>query len=151
MSVPYYPGRMRKSFLLSLLALLSLTLVPACGDDEGTEADQIGVGRECTTTPECPDVSLGDAGIQQLQCLTDFKGGYCGLVNCNNSSECPDGSICVLHTDAQTYCFRTCLDKAECNLHRSVDNEANCSSSFDWANAADDDGSKACIPPSSGI
>ncbi len=146
---------MRTSLLSSRFAPLSalafLILTPACGDDGGTEADKVGVGRECTTTADCPEVELGDAGIQQLECLTDFKGGYCGLMNCTDSSSCPEGSICVLHTDAQRYCFRTCADKPECNLHRSPDNESNCAASFDWANPADDDGSKACIPPSSGI
>jgi len=45
------------------------------------------------------------------------------------------------------YCFRICVDKAECNLNRDVDVEANCSSSVDFVDGKK--GAKACIPPSS--
>ncbi len=146
---------MRHLYISSVLALLSLTLVSACGGDEGVPADQIGVGAECTAAPNnCPEVDLGgDAGVQQLECLTNFAGGYCGLNPCGSSADCPVGSICVLHTDAQTYCFRSCIDKSECNVNRSVDVESNCSSNFTWQVSSESTsiGGKACIPPSSGI
>jgi hypothetical protein len=58
-------------------------------------------------------------------------------------------SICVAHEDGTNYCFRVCADKPECNANRGPEEEANCSSSFDWADPADDLGQKACIPPSS--
>lgn len=143
---------MRQTFFISTVALLSLFAF-ACNDDEGTEADKLGVGWECTVDTDCLAVELGDGGSQQLECLTDFTGGYCGLSPCASSAECPAGSVCVRHTDSQTYCFRGCLDKAECNLHRSVDSESNCSANFDWELASDATtiGGKACIPPSSGI
>jgi len=41
-----------------------------------------------------------------------------------------------------------CTDKSECNVNRTADNAANCSSSFNYADPADDHGHKACIPPS---
>ena len=82
-----------------------------------------------------------------LQCLA-FKGGYCGLQGCVNTAGCPSGSICVKHIDGVNYCFRTCAERPECNRRRSSE-EANCSSSFDWAVPAEDNGAKACIPPSS--
>jgi hypothetical protein len=136
---------MRPLCLLTLLSALSLS---ACGD-EGNDADRLGVGAECTETADCPEVQIaGDAGIQQLECLPDFKGGYCGLVNCVDSLGCPDGSLCVAHTDGENYCFRTCADKAECNLRRGAGNESNCSSSFDLADPAEPKTLKACIPPS---
>jgi len=138
---------MRKSLVVSLLFLASFAV--ACGDDDGNEAARLGVGAQCTVTTDCPVVSLeGDAGMQQLECILDFKGGYCGLTNCVNNAGCPDGSVCVAHTNGQSYCFRTCVDKPECNGARDVDNEANCSSSFDFQVPAEDMGEKACIPPS---
>ncbi|MBC7172218.1 MAG: hypothetical protein H5U40_07335, partial [Polyangiaceae bacterium] len=102
-------------------------------------------------TEDCPEVELeGDSGIMQLECLTTFRGGYCGLQNCASSLECPDGSMCVAHTDGQSYCFRTCNDKSECNRNRSVANEANCASNITLEDPSEAK-LKACVPPSSGI
>ena len=56
----------------------------------------------------------------------------------------------MAHDDGSNYCFRVCQDKSECYANRTADNESNCSSNFDWAEPADDEGQKACIPPSSG-
>jgi hypothetical protein len=136
---------MRTSTLPVLLAILALF---ACGDG-GTEADRLGVGAQCTETADCPEVAIaGELGLQQLECLPDFKGGYCGLVNCVDSLSCPQGSLCVAHTDGESYCFRACTDKAECNFNRDADNESNCSSSFDLADPEEPKTYKACIPPS---
>ncbi|TNE87552.1 MAG: hypothetical protein EP330_17800 [Deltaproteobacteria bacterium] len=132
--------------------LLPLMFLLACG---GNDADDLGVASECTTTEDCPVVDWvadsGDADETQLECLTQFAGGYCGLSPCTNGGDCPDGSICVAHTDNNNYCFRACDDKPECNVNRSTENEANCSANFDWADPADDNGERACIPPSSGV
>ena len=57
----------------------------------------------------------------------------------------------MAHTDGENYCFRACEDKPECNENRTADNEANCSANFAWANPDDDNGERACIPPSSGM
>lgn len=122
-----------------------------CGDDDGNDADRVGIAASCATNMDCPQVTARDGGVVQLVCLTNFAGGYCGLPGCTVSEDCPRGAICVAHTDMQNYCFRECLDKPECNRNRPVDVEANCSSSFDFADPADDVGQKACIPPSSGI
>lgn len=131
---------------------LALSCV-ACGDDDANHADTIGIAATCATTSECPRVPShsADGGVVQLVCLTQFKGGYCGLPDCTTSADCPNQSICVLHDDGNTYCFRECLDKPECNANRPVDDEANCSSSFDFNEPMDDMGQKACIPPSSSI
>lgn len=140
---------------ITILALLTLSLVAAaCGKDaSGTPADRVGVAAQCTVTADCPVVDFeGDAGSMQLECITSFKGGYCGLANCTTSAECPAGSICVAHDDpVGSFCFRSCADKPECNVNRDPANEANCSSSFTWQVPAEDDGSKACIPSSSGL
>lgn len=131
--------------------LFPLLLLLACG---GNDADDLGVASECATTEDCPTVQwAADSGEEeaQLECLTQFAGGYCGLSPCQGGGDCPDGSICVAHTDGTNYCFRACEDKPECNANRTEENEANCSSSFDWADPADDNGERACIPPSSGV
>ena len=119
-----------------------------CGSSGETEADRAGVGAECTDSAECesPDEDI------TLECLTQFTGGYCGLEGCEGDADCPDGSACVAHEDTSgtaNYCFRTCVDKAECNRNRSVENEANCSSNVDFADGTQD--RKACVPPSSGL
>jgi hypothetical protein len=112
--------------------LLAMMLV-ACGDDD---ADDLGIGAQCEIADDCaPDQS----------CLP-FKGGYCGLSPCAHDVECPPASACIAHDDGINYCFRTCVDKVDCNANRDLENEANCSSSATFVDPAD--GRKACIPPS---
>ena len=123
---------------MRLLLSLGLVLAIGCGDDD-SESDRLGIGAECTATDEC------DEDTNQ-SCLQAFKGGYCGIQDCVNNDDCPEDSACVAHDDGTNYCFRTCLDKAECNANRSVDNESNCSSNVTFT---DDVGNlKACVPPS---
>jgi len=124
---------MLKIGFVALVATLSLHA--ACGSD----ADDIGVGAQCTTNDQCNQ----DDGAQT--CLP-FKGGYCGLQGCTKDTDCPEASACVKHTDNVNYCFRICGDKPECNANRDVENEANCSSSVDFVE--DKTGVKACVPPS---
>lgn len=122
------------------------TSLLGCG---GTDADAVGIASTCTADPDCPEVTI-DGEAVQLNCVTDFKGGYCTIRGCTTAADCPAASTCVAHSDGKNYCFRECADKAECNANRPVDDEANCSSSFEYATAADDEaGLKACIPPSS--
>lgn len=117
--------------------------VAGCGDDS-TEADRIGVGAECTTNEDCPPQDE-----LELACLTQFKGGYCGRVDCTGDVDCPEGSACVTHQeDGTNYCFRECQDKPDCNQNRSVENEANCVGSIDFVDPRNE--RKACEPPSSG-
>ena len=118
------------------LALIALALgVCACGSN----ADDLGVGAQCTMTNDCNQ----NDGAQV--CLA-FKGGYCGIMGCQTDADCPDASACITHTDSINYCFRVCLDKAECNANRDVDNESNCSSNVTFTDGAM--GRKACVPPS---
>lgn len=124
-------------YRIIFVLLVSLTVsLTACGND----ADDIGVGSSCSVPDDCNQ----EDGDQQ--CLTQFKGGYCGLEGCAGDGDCPEGSACVSHTDDVNYCFRTCVDKADCNANRSVDDEANCSSSVTFSDGTKD--GKACIPPS---
>lgn len=118
-------------------------LIPGCGDDGGSEADRLGVGAECSVDADCDQSTIAQV------CLEQFKGGYCGVVGCDNNNDCPNPSACVAHEDGKAYCFRTCGDKLECNVNRAVENEANCVSNITYV---DDDKStsKACVPPSSG-
>lgn len=134
--------------LISVLVFGLALTAAGCGGSAG-DADRVGVAAECMTTAECGTYVRGDAGTQQLQCLPAFRGGYCAVPNCVTSTECPEGSVCVAHTDGSNYCLRSCDNKPECNANRSVANEANCSSSFNWAVPGEDDESKVCIPPSS--
>ncbi|MBN1606321.1 MAG: hypothetical protein JW940_06790 [Polyangiaceae bacterium] len=123
-----------------LLCLCVAANLAACGDDgddgPGTEADRLGVGAACDSDNDC---------VEGSRCLTQFKGGYCGLENCASDADCPQGSACVIHVGGQ-FCFRTCTDKPECNLNRPPDLESNCGSSIEFV--GDKAGRKACVPPS---
>jgi hypothetical protein len=121
-------------------------LAVGCGNSDGeTEADRFGVGAECSDAAECESA---DEEVE-LECLTQFKGGYCGLDACAGDVDCPDGSACVTHDDGNNYCFRVCQDKPDCNLNRSVENAANCVGSITFVDDRND--RKACEPPSSGV
>lgn len=126
------------------LALVSL----GCGGG-GSEADRIGVAAECSNAESC----VFDEDLEvPLECLGDFRGGYCGLKDCLDNLDCPEASACVAHTDGSNYCFRLCDHKSECNRNRSPENEANCSSNVDFTDPDTIDvswGRKACVPPSS--
>ncbi len=125
--------------------ILVTALCLGCGSGGGSEADDVGVGAECADSDDCPspDTDIGD-----LECLTQFAGGYCGLEGCEVNEDCPEGSACVIHDDGNNYCFLECFDKEECNLNRSADTESNCSSNIVYADAETE--GKACVPPSSG-
>jgi hypothetical protein len=123
-----------------LCAWLAAFGLAACGDDSsnggGSGADAIGVGAECNGNTDC----------ESGQTCLSFSGGYCGLDDCTGDDDCPTTSACIAHTDGSNYCFRTCVDKIDCNRNRSVDNESNCSSNVEFVDGKN--GSKACVPPS---
>ena len=124
--------------------------IGAVGCEGGTEADKLGVGSECSNDKDCPEVKI-DGDDVQLSCLTQFDAGYCAIEGCESAADCPQGATCVAHDDGESYCFRECANKSECNANRSPDSEANCSANFDYEEPDDDEsGLKACIPPSSG-
>ncbi len=133
--------------MCKILYAIGLLLVSGaaagCGDGS-TEADRLGVGAQCTGTAECPAEMTFE-----LECLTQFKGGYCGLAGCEGDADCPAGSACVTHDDLENYCFRICLNKSECNVNRAPENESNCSANIDFVDPQGD--LKACVPPSSGL
>lgn len=126
-----------------LLFAFPLSLLGACGDDDegpGLSPAQLhGVGAACDEDEDCY--------VEQtpLVCLP-FKGGYCGLADCQQDADCPAGSACVAHDDGSNYCFLLCRDKPECNYTRPIEIEANCVSSIDFVDGKN--GSKACVPPS---
>lgn len=111
----------------------------ACGDG-GTAADKAGVGSECKTADDCNQDDFAQ------DCLV-FKGGYCGIQDCTSDADCPDGSLCVEHTDGTDYCFLVCKDKSDCNINRSSANESNCSSNIVFKENQPNN-TKACVPPS---
>jgi hypothetical protein len=130
------PGRHRTFFAICALLLGAMA---ACGGD-ASEADKLGVGAQCTKDDDCTETGQS--------CLTEFKGGYCGISGCTSNQDCPEASLCVTHDNGTNYCFRSCLEKAECNRNRSGENESNCSSSITFVDEATK--GKACVPPSSG-
>ena len=85
-------------------------LLTACGssDGGGTPADRLGVAAECSREADCATYNAADGGEVQLQCLSGFKGGYCGIEGCDSTADCPLGAICVTHSDSKNYCFRNC-------------------------------------------
>jgi hypothetical protein len=102
----------------------------------GSNADSLGVGAQCAMTSDC------DTSAHEV-CLTQFKGGYCGLEGCTHDTA--TDSACVSHTDGNNYCFRTCDTKTDCNANRDPANEANCSSSATFVDGTMN--RKACVPP----
>ena len=118
-----------------LVVSLCVGLGLGCKDD-GTEADMLGVGAQCSDAEDC---------LEGQACLTQFTGGYCGVEDCALDEDCPEGSACVAHTDGSNYCFRTCTDKSECNLNRDAANESNCSANVEFTDVG---AAKACVPPS---
>ncbi len=126
--------------MMKLALTVTLLMIIASGCGGGSESDRLGVGAQCDNTDDC----LQEATPQT--CL-NFKGGYCGVANCMHDTDCPEDSACIAHEDGINYCFRICIEKAECNANRDVDNEANCSSSVTFTDGTM--GRKACVPPSS--
>jgi hypothetical protein len=129
----------RSLFSLGLSIALFAPLAACGGDDNNgaTEADKHGIGSACTGDPDC---------FETGQTCLAFKGGYCGVANCTGDVDCPDGSRCIAHTDGTNYCFRTCVDKTDCNFNRPLAFESNCSSNVTFVSGGK--GSKACVPPS---
>jgi hypothetical protein len=129
---------MGRSLCLGVSLLVSLAIA-GCGDDDGaSEAERRGIGAGCVSDDECSEAGQ--------RCLT-FKGGYCGLSDCTTNEDCPSGSACVAHDDGDTYCFLVCRDKPECNDHRPLESQSNCSSNITFTDASTA-GVKACVPPS---
>src|SRR3954451_10155373 len=125
-----------RSAQTAFLVLVLSAALAGCGGG-GSAAQRRGIGAACAVDTECTQTGL--------TCLA-FKGGYCGLANCVNDAGCPAGSACVTHTDGKNYCFLICTDKPQCNLYRSVAEEANCSSSVTFVDPTLT--VKACVPPS---
>jgi hypothetical protein len=136
------------------IALFFVLTAPSCGSGlcngaEGTDANSIGVGASCSNDDSCKNAAskcLDSSPGTTLNCLGNFKGGYCGRNNCTGNKDCPTGSACVAHTDGGKYCFLTCSDKSQCNTNRSKDVEANCSSNVTFVDG--NTSTKACVPPS---
>ena len=112
--------------------------VAGCGSST-SEAIRRGVGSECNADLKCTE--MGQV------CLTEFKGGYCGVSGCQHDTDCPAGSACVTENGIN-YCFLICVQKPDCNVRRTVDNESNCTSSLTFVDGTM--GRKVCNPPSSG-
>ncbi len=126
-----------KSYLRIYPLLLAAFFMTGCDDDQGSDAIRLGVGAECNVNAEC--------ATEGTECLTQFRGGYCGLSPCDANQDCPSGSLCVVHDDGAHYCFLSCVTKSDCNGSRSIENESNCTSSVVFVEPTE---SRACVPPS---
>ena len=85
--------------------ILCALVVVMCGcGDRGSEAIRRGVGAECNATNACTE----DGQV----CLTEIKGGYCGVSGCVHDSDCPQGSACVTDDGQINYCFLICAEQA---------------------------------------
>ena len=143
------PASIKSSSLVAVLALGFASSI-ACGppeDEDETEADRFGVGAACSVDADCEYEDEAETGGPVLECLPQFTGGYCGVIDCTSNDDCPEASACVAHEDGNNYCFRICVDKAECNAHRPADAQSNCSSNIEFVEPTS---AKACVPPSSG-
>ena len=118
---------------------LGVALLCGCGNS-GSEAIRHGVGAECLRDTDCAESGQ--------RCLTDFKGGYCGVSPCAHDTDCPQGSACVTEDNGSNYCFLICVDKPECNPNRTPANESSCNSSLTFVDPTM--GRKVCRPPRSG-
>jgi hypothetical protein len=127
------------NILSRTLCVLFVVAVGACSSEN--EANRRGVGAECAMASPCTE--------EGQSCLTEFKGGYCGVSDCAHDSDCPGGSACVTDDNQTNYCFLVCVDKVDCNQHRSVDNESSCTSSLTFVDGTM--GRKVCRPPNSGV
>ena len=116
-----------------------IVVVVGCGGGT-SEAIKRGVGSECNASLTCSESGQ--------VCLTQFKGGYCGVSPCLHDSDCPGGSACVTEDDQVNYCFLICADKPDCNVKRTLDNESNCTSSLTFVDGTNS--RKVCRPPLSG-
>ena len=124
-----------------ILCVLVVVVCGVFGCGGGTsEAIRRGVGAECNANLVCEEADQ--------VCLTEFKGGYCGRSACLHDVDCPQGSACVTDDGQVNYCFLICVDKPECNVHRTLDNESSCTSSLTFVDGTM--GRKVCRPPLSG-
>ena len=140
---------LRLHVLAALMASAAVFHV-GCGDDDGTAAIRRGVGDECMIDTSADASRQGNCDMAGQECLTEFAGGYCGVRGCTADADCPEGSACVTDDGTTNYCFLICLDKPECNPHRTVENESSCVSSLTFVDPAGAGGRKVCRPPLSG-
>ena len=100
-------------------------VVPETEDcDDGDDNDCDGAADDAD--PDCgPELSIpGDPCIDEIDCEEpliclafpehpNFRSGYCGDVDCDRDSDCPDDSACVDLWD-ETYCLIECDDDSQC-------------------------------------
>lgn len=93
---------------------------PVCLPPGVTSAPVQGaVGSSCSANPQC---NAGPSG-KEGSCLQSFFGGYCAILGCMGSADCPEGNPCVaLNPDGTTdqektfACMASCQEDADCRF-----------------------------------
>ncbi|MDH5671314.1 MAG: hypothetical protein OEZ06_04145 [Myxococcales bacterium] len=92
-----------------------------------------GVGAHCWDDADCdPD----------LECLTDYHGGYCGRADCTGNADCPQNSVCA-DLGNRNVCVKTCTDGWECTFCRHRDAWVDCRNDVELVEAS---GVSVCVP-----
>jgi hypothetical protein len=92
------------------------------------------IGESCSETADCaPD----------LECVTNFGGGYCTLRGCSAENPCPGESLCVTRDD-ENYCFRPCARASDCTYCRDSDASVSCTDDVTFA--MDGATGSVCVP-----
>lgn len=96
--------RQSEGYQCKLLQNLEGEFIGACHEViPSTRKGERGPAETCASNSYCD----GSAG-----CLTDFEGGYCGVLTCSNELPCPDGTECVMVND-RPVCLKGCNADAE--------------------------------------
>lgn len=93
-----------------------------------------GVGADCSTDTDC----------NGLECIADFRGGYCGRRDCAGNDDCPGNTSCVVAADGHNYCFKNCGTDSDCSFCRHDGVFASCSSELDFADGGAS--GAVCVP-----
>jgi hypothetical protein len=68
-----------------------------------------GIGADCGDANDCSS---------DLECLSAFRGGYCGLSGCLVNDDCPDDALCVVASNGENHCYKPCSTASDCSFCR---------------------------------
>ncbi|HEX2879439.1 MAG TPA: hypothetical protein VHO25_07870 [Polyangiaceae bacterium] len=97
----------------------------------GTENRKICVPGDCGVGADCSS----DTDCNGLECISDFRGGYCGRRDCTSNDDCPGDTSCVVAADGHNYCLKNCGADSDCSFCRHDGVFASCSTDVDFIDA----------------